>query len=123
MRIVLLLLVVTGLLAAASTMQKGAGKRQEVIPCPSEWKGIRAEYSGKATQDAYMTFTHTPATGNCVWVFAKARNEVVVNHHWAQYHLKPNAMPAEFDFRDRKGIYAFAGDQLKVCFAAPGKPR
>ena len=93
------------------------------IPYPSDWDLISAQYSGQHTEDASLRFTHTPATGNCLWVFAMVNEKIVVHHHWARFKLKRGSAPSEIDFRDHKGIYTFDGETLKVCIAAPGKPR
>lgn len=98
-------------------------KIQPEIPCPSEWDLVHAEYGGEITKQAYVRFTHTCMTGNRLWVLAEVKNEVVVHHQWAEYQLRPGAMPAEIDFRDRRGVYEFDSDKLKVCFGAPGKSR
>jgi uncharacterized protein (TIGR03067 family) len=93
------------------------------IPCPSEWELIDAEYCGEACQVAGVRFTHTRATGDCVWVTATVKDEFIVNLHWQRYHMKPDSMPAEFDFGEMKGIYSLRRDRLRICLAAPGKPR
>jgi uncharacterized protein (TIGR03067 family) len=115
--------LVAGLLVVPGIIGKVAEKRQPLIPCPSEWQVTRAEYGGQSAKDARLTFTHTKATGDRVWVFAMVGNEIVVHHVWAEYELNTAAVPAQFDFRDRKGIYTFEGDVLKICFAGPGEPR
>jgi uncharacterized protein (TIGR03067 family) len=102
---------------------------QPAIPCPSEWKVLRAEYGGQVVTNANIMFTHTQATGDRVWITVRVGDKVVIIHHWAHYQLKPSAVPAEIDIHDQleteffKGIYAFEGGDLKICLAAPGKPR
>lgn len=123
MYVVLSAVLVATLLNDASTPEAVMERAQPIIPCPSEWKLVHAEYGGEVIQTASLGFTFTQATKNRVWVFAMRKNEVVVHHQWAEYRLKPDAMPAEFDFRDRKGIYTLEGNRLKVCFAAPGELR
>jgi uncharacterized protein (TIGR03067 family) len=73
---------------------------------------------------AKVAFTRTPATGNRVWVFAQLNGgAIAVHHQWAEYTLRPQAVPAEIDFRDRKGIYALTGDELMICLGGPKQPR
>lgn len=101
----------------------GAESSPKEIPYPSEWETLSSLYSGQPTEVASLAFTHTQATGNCLYVFAMIDQKAVVHHHWAQFRLTRSAAPSEIDFREHKGIYSFDGETLKVCLAAPGKPR
>jgi hypothetical protein len=98
-------------------------KQQQLIPFPSEWTVVRAQYGGQVVQEAHVSFSYTRVTRNRLWVFARIGDEIVVHHAWAEYVQNTSVEPARFDFRDRKGICSFDGQFLLICSAEEGMPR
>jgi uncharacterized protein (TIGR03067 family) len=87
-----------------------------------EWKMVAAFQSGHEL-DAAMAKTArrvTTATHTTTYF----GNKVFLN---AEYSTDPTQSPKTIDLRVKKGtqlgIYEVDGDILKICFAAPGKPR
>jgi uncharacterized protein (TIGR03067 family) len=115
-----LLLVVVGLLVGADTPKDEASKLN------GTWMMVSGEEQGKKLSEEALQKSRLVIKGDEQLV------QVAGDTLKGTHKLNPAAKPRTIDVADTEGpykgktllgIYEVDGDQLKVCFAMPGKPR
>ena len=120
----MLAVLVVGTLLAAGAGGQDKGKTDEE-KIQGTWSILSLERGGVDVMDDFVKEAKVVITADKVKIEAGGKDMQV------GYKLDPSKKPAHIDIIESsggkdaviKGIYAFDGDNLKVCFAPPGEKR
>src|SRR5262245_54585921 len=117
----LLLFVAVGALAGVASAGDDAAKK-EMKKLEGSWTVVGLEQGGKKEPEDKIKGMKCVFSGGDLKVVVEGKGEEA-----GTYTLDPSKKPAHIEatFKDKtgKGIYQLKGDELKICFAEPGKDR
>jgi uncharacterized protein (TIGR03067 family) len=114
-------LVLAILVAAAGPRDEAA--KQEMAKLEGNWKTVLADAGGKLDGRLYATLSFVANK------FARTfKSQTVRGHYEVNPASKPKTIDISFDDGPDKGktvagIYALEGENLRICYAEPGKAR